>query len=140
MGPKLLLARSTLPDDALAEDCADDAAGALVTVVVCSLEPPLPHAAIAIALTATEVATAILARRLLRIVTPSIGCAVCEDSATPRMRLVKRRCARAVGQQLCSPPPPQPALFSRAGPLKSPKQSVDRHRHDPYYRPAADNA
>jgi hypothetical protein len=34
MGPKLLLARSTVPDDALAEGGADDAAGALAPVVV----------------------------------------------------------------------------------------------------------
>src|SRR3954469_13522331 len=73
MGPKLPLASSTVPDDALVEDGADDAAGALAPVVVCLLEPLLPHAATAIALKATAVAAASGARRLLRIVAPSIG-------------------------------------------------------------------
>jgi hypothetical protein len=72
MGPKLLLARSTVPDDTLVKDAAD-AAGALAPVVVCLLELPLPHAAIAIALKASAVAAVSGARRLLRIVTPSIG-------------------------------------------------------------------
>jgi hypothetical protein len=71
--PKLLLARSTVPDDALVEDGADDAAGALAPVVVCLLELPLPHAAIAVALKTTAVAAASGVRRLLRMVTPSIG-------------------------------------------------------------------
>src|SRR3954447_14500 len=44
MGPKLPLARSTVPDDALVEDGADDAAPP-APVVVCLLELPLPHAA-----------------------------------------------------------------------------------------------
>jgi hypothetical protein len=73
MGPKLLLARSTVPDDALVEDGADDAPGTLAPVVVCLLELPLPHAAIAIALKATAVAAASGERRLVRIVTLSIG-------------------------------------------------------------------
>jgi hypothetical protein len=70
MGPKLLVARSTVPDDALVEDGADDAAGALAPVVVCLLELPLPHAAIANAVKASAIAAANGGRRLLRIVTP----------------------------------------------------------------------
>jgi hypothetical protein len=73
MGPKLPLARSTVPDDALVEDGAGDAAGAPAPVGVCLLEL-LPHAATAIALKATAVAAASGARRLLRIVAPSMAC------------------------------------------------------------------
>jgi hypothetical protein len=43
MGPKPLSPRSTVPEDALVEDRADDAAVALVPAVVCLLELPLPQ-------------------------------------------------------------------------------------------------
>jgi hypothetical protein len=85
MGPKLPLARSTVPDDALVEDGADDAAGALAPVVVCLLELPLPHAATAIALKATAVAAASGARRVLPIVCSFNRCAVSRGIATVRV-------------------------------------------------------
>jgi hypothetical protein len=95
MGPKLPFARSTVPDDALVEDGAGDAAGALAPVVVCLLELLLPHAATAIALKATAVAAASGARRLLRIVTPSLGLPFHEKSRQRGSRLVKRSYGRA---------------------------------------------
>jgi hypothetical protein len=70
MGPKLLVARSTVPADALVEDGADDAGWALAPVVVCWLELPPPHAVMTIAVRASAITAASGARRLLRIVTP----------------------------------------------------------------------
>jgi hypothetical protein len=77
MGPKLPLARSTVPDDALVED---GAAGALAPVVAGLLEVLLPHAATAIALKATAVAATSGASRLLAIGTPSFGLPFAEKS------------------------------------------------------------
>jgi hypothetical protein len=76
MDPKLPLARSTVPDDALVEDGAGDAAGALPPVVVCLFELPLPQAPMAIALRATAVAAASGARRLLRLLLCQVEVAV----------------------------------------------------------------
>src|SRR3954447_12271188 len=102
MGPKLPLARSTVPDDALVEDGADDAGGPLAPVVVCLLELPLPHAATAIALKASAVAAASGARRLLRIVTPSMRWFACREKSRQRgSGLVKRSYGRAARGRIC---------------------------------------
>jgi hypothetical protein len=63
--PRLVLATSTVPDDVLADDCDADAEPPLVLVV---LEPLLPHAAMANALSGAIVSAA--SRLLRNMITP----------------------------------------------------------------------
>src|SRR4051812_45026727 len=134
MGPKLPLARSTVPDDALVEDGADDAAGPLAPVVVCLLELPLPHAATAIALKATAVAAASGARRLLRIVTPSIGLPVREKSRQRGSRLVNEAMAARRGHVYVRRTPYITGSSRRADPLASARPVANRSDHRPVNR------